>query len=110
MAIDINTEELLSLTQATKELPKLGKRPSVSTLWRWCRVGINGVTMEYLRLGRKIVTSREAMARFFTKLAEMDPPRHRPNLEYLKPQRRRTARQRQRSIDQANAILAEAGI
>jgi hypothetical protein len=41
MAIDIATETIVSLTEATKILPKVnGKRPANSTLWRWCRKGI----------------------------------------------------------------------
>lgn len=46
MAIDIQTESLLSLTEATKALPRVnGKRPSISTLWRWCRRGLRGVRL-----------------------------------------------------------------
>ena len=58
-------EELFTLTEATKVMPRVnGRRPAVSTLWRWCRKGLNGVHLEYLRVGHNIVTSRKALLRF----------------------------------------------
>lgn len=69
MAIDIENETLLTLTEATKVLPRLnGRRPAISTLWRWCRKGLRGVRLEYIRIGRNIATSREALSRFFNAL------------------------------------------
>ena len=71
--IDIDKEEPLSLTDAARSLPSIdGKRPHASTLWRWCRKGLRGVRLEYLRLGRRIVTTQQALARFMQRLAEMD--------------------------------------
>ena len=110
MAIDTTREELLSLTQATKVMPQIkGKRPAISTLWRWCRKGLNGVCLEYVRVGRKIATSREALNRFFNALAETDermvsPPRPQ------RPAIRSTSRSRQRAIDEAERICHEAGL
>lgn len=73
MAIDIHNETVLSLTEATKVLTRLnGKRPSISTLCRWCRKDLRGVRLEYIRLGRSIATSEEALDRFFEALAEAD--------------------------------------
>ena len=64
-------EELLTLAEAVRRLPVInGKRHSPSTLWRWCRYGINGVRLEHVRVGRKLVTSCEAMDRFFAALTE----------------------------------------
>lgn len=75
MAINMENEMVVSLTEATKILPKVnGKRPAISTLWRWCRKGLNGVHLEYIRLGRNIATSREALCRFFAALAQADRP------------------------------------
>ena len=104
-------EELLSLTEATKVMPKVnGKRPAVSTLWRWCRRGLNGVRLEYLRIGRNIVTSREALDRFFAALAAADAPlAERPRLQVSLPTKIND-KARQRSIDDAERILQEAGI
>jgi len=104
-----NGERLMSLTEATKFLPRVnGKRPAISTLWRWCRKGIKGQRLEYIRMGRGIVTSAEALGRFFAALAEADPPLDGPP----PPRRPRTPseRARQRSLDEADRILARAGI
>ncbi|KPK50310.1 MAG: hypothetical protein AMK72_02505 [Planctomycetes bacterium SM23_25] len=66
-------ERLITVTQAAWYLPKVdGKKVSVCTLWRWCRKGLRGAFLEYVRVGRKICTTREAMLRFFTELAELD--------------------------------------
>jgi len=111
MAIDIQNETILSLTEATKVLPRVnGKRPAVSTLWRWCRKGLRGVQLEYIRMGRNIATSREALNRFFTALADADEPVE----QNLAGTRRRTrptpTAARQRALDTADRILSEAGI
>lgn len=75
MAIDIATETIVGLTEATKILPKVnGKRPAISTLQRWCPKGLRGVQLEYIRVGRGIATSREALNRFFSALADVDKP------------------------------------
>ena len=106
-------EKLITLGKAVKYLPKVnGKKPAISTLWRWCRKGLRGVFLEYVRVGRKICTTRQAMHRFFSDLAEIDeqvePDR------YVKPaslnRKPITSRQRQRALAEADAILQEAGI
>lgn len=62
-----NSEHLLSLTQAARELGKArgDKGPHISTLHRWVNDGRNGVRLETLRMGRQRYTSREALQRFF---------------------------------------------
>ena len=66
-------EDLITLTEAAKCLPKVnGKKPAVCTLWRWCRKGLRDVYLDCVRVGRKICTTREALLRFFTDLAEID--------------------------------------
>jgi len=112
-------EELLTLTEATKVMPRInGRRPAVSTLWRWCRKGLHGVHLEYLRIGRNIVTSRRALRRFFADLAVADRPLDsdgpvrsvaRRNQQFLS-KGGRSERARQKSIEEAEAVLAEAGI
>jgi len=106
-------ESLISLGEAAKLLPKVnGKKPAICTLWRWCRKGLRGVSLEYIRVGRKICTSHEAMLRFFADLADLDeqvePDR------YVKPaslnRRPITSRQRQRALAKTDAFLQEAGI
>jgi hypothetical protein len=66
-------DNLLSLREATQYVPAInGKRHATSTLYRWCRHGINGVKLEYVRIGRNIATTAEALDRFFKALAEAD--------------------------------------
>ncbi len=75
MPINMQQETVVSLTEATKILPPVnGKRPAISTMWRWCRKGLHGVRLEYIRVGRSIATSREAINRFFEALAQADKP------------------------------------
>lgn len=117
MAIDIEHEEVLTLTEATKVMPRVnGRRPAVSTIWRWARKGLKGVRLEYVRVGRNIVTTRQALLRFFTALAEADPPLDGPpdpvitrNCKVLSRSLASPAA-RQQSIDEANRILDAAGI
>ena len=109
MGIDIGTEDVMGLTEVTKILPKVnGKRPSIPTLWRWCRKGLRGVQLEYIRVGRDIATSRQALNRFFTALAERDEPLAAPPAG--RPLPRTTSRSRQRAIEEAERICEEAGI
>ena len=72
MLIDIRTEPLFSLTEATK-LPcfqnrRAGKRLNVSTIWRWATVGVRGVKLETIMAGGNRATSLEAIERFFEQL------------------------------------------
>jgi hypothetical protein len=114
-------EVLITLTEAAKRLPRLdGKKVSVCTLWRWCRVGLRGVFLEYVRVGRTICTTREAMLRFFSRLADLDEHpspdksiKSHPRLPRHFLSRKRspiTSRQRQRALAEADAVLERAGI
>lgn len=107
MAIDLRQEELLNLADAARALPLVrGKRLHVSSVWRWCRNGVNGVRLEYLRLGRRIFTSRAALARFAQLLAEADRPAaaQKPTMRPL------PVGSRQQAIEQAEAQLRSAGV
>ncbi len=101
-------EELLSLRDACQILPKRrrGRKPHFSTLWRWATRGLRGVRLETLRCGGTLVTSREAIQRFFEQLSAMDdqPPQFNP------PPAFRTPAQRQRDIERAENELREMGI
>lgn len=108
MAIDIKYEVLLSLSDAAKTLPCIdGKRVHVSTLWRWCKRGLKGVRLEYVRVGFRICTSSDALSRFINELAAADQqlaPSHssaEPAKQSRSPAVRRTA------IERANEILAD---
>ena len=110
MAIDLQTEEVLSLTDAAKALPPVdGRRPHVSTIWRWCRRGVRGVHLEHARIGHRVVTSQQALSRFAQRLAETDadPPAQPVRQAGIRP---RTERQRQRDVARAKRALDRAGI
>lgn len=70
--IDLETETLLTFSQAAAEQPcrREGKRVSTVTLWRWSTRGSGGVILETLQTPSGRVTSREAVARFFLALTE----------------------------------------
>lgn len=113
MAINIKNETLLTLAEASKLLPRVsGKRIHVSTLWRWCKKGLHGTRLEYLRVGSKIVTTSEALQRFFSTLAKLDE--NQPQYPTYKPARMRNRRNsdasRQRDIDDAQSVLVRAKI
>jgi len=107
------SEQLITLTEAAKLLPRVnGKKPAVCTLWRWCRKGLRGQFLAYVRVGRRICTSRQAMLRFFTDLAEIDEqqsPAGFPKSTSLK-RRPITSRERQRALAEADRNLEEVGI
>lgn len=113
MTINADIEKLVTLTEAAKLLPAVGgKRIHVSTLWRWCRKGLRGVNLEYLRVGSRIATSNEAMHRFFTALTELDENQsqaftYKPACLQNRP---RSEKARQRDIENARAILVRAKI
>ena len=108
MAIDLQNEDLLTLAEAALAVPRVnGRKPHISTMWRWCRKGLRGVQLEHVRVTR-ICTSREALNRFFERLADADtrpapvPPG--PTLQA------RTAGQRDRDVRRAEQTLRAAGI
>lgn len=69
-------EELISLAEATKLLPKRnGKKTSIRTLERWIRFGHRGVFLEAARTGGFFSTSREALQRFSAKCMQADVKR-----------------------------------
>ena len=72
--IDIDREELITLAEAAKLLPRRrkGRKPHVSTLHRWCTKGVHGVRLEYIYVGGTRCTSVAALQRFFDALTERD--------------------------------------
>ena len=66
MASDIHAEQLLTLSEAARALPRLrgDRKVHVSTLYRWIKRGVRGVRLESVKIGRTLVTSREALQRF----------------------------------------------
>jgi hypothetical protein len=70
MAIDLQTEQLISLRDAARLLParRQGKKPHVSCLYRWTTAGCRGVRLEFLSVGGTRCTTREALARFIQRV------------------------------------------
>ncbi len=72
----LQDETIVTFTEAARFLPKLnGRRPHPSTLWRWARKGVSGVHLETRRIGSRFVTSVEALDRFASALATVEPRR-----------------------------------
>lgn len=106
-------EPLITLAQAAELLPRIDqKKVPIGTIWRWCRRGLRGVCLEYVRVGRKICTTHVALLRFFTALSEIDRGAGRraftpsPSI----PRKPISSRRRQKALAQADAVLARAGI
>ena len=70
--IDPANEELITLTAACKLLPqrRRGKRPHVSTLYRWAAEGCRGVVLATTQVGGTKCTSQKFLATFFQRLTE----------------------------------------
>ena len=70
--IDLQKEQLLTLTEACRILPRRrrGRKPSFCTVWRWATVGLRGAILETVAVGGTLCTSREALQRFFDRLTE----------------------------------------
>ena len=103
--------DYLTLAQAAKRMPRgtNGRKVHVSTLWRWCRRGCKGVTLQYYRIGRTIMTTEKALQQFFTALAKVDDEQT-DSCNYKPRHKRRRPGNRQAAIDEANAVLRKAGI
>lgn len=87
--------ELIPLHEVPRLLPKRrGKRVHLSTVYRWARPGVRGVRLEVTQVGAQRCTSRDALSRFFARLAG-------------EPQAQRTPAKRQRAIERAERELAE---
>ncbi len=112
MSIDLHAENVGTLAEVAAQLPRLsGRRLHCSTLWRWATRGIRGIRLEYIKMGGRLVTSVEAVARFSAKLAELDrqQPEDKPPVQVRQKAKRRTPTQRDRDVARARKEL-EAGI
>lgn len=69
--LDINSERIVSLTEAAGLLPRRrqGKKPNVATLYRWAQRGCRGVILETVQVGGTKCTSIEALQRFCNQLS-----------------------------------------
>jgi Tfp pilus assembly protein FimT len=74
---ELLAETILSLGEAARQFPgsRGAKRVCPSTVWRWCSKGTRRqdgqiVRLEHFRLGGRVMTTREAVARFVTALTD----------------------------------------
>jgi hypothetical protein len=73
---DLLTEEVLSLAEAARRLPRLrrGRPTSPTTLWRWSRDGVSTpagpIRLEVYSYAGQTVTTWEAVQRFLTAVAK----------------------------------------
>ena len=89
MTIDVESETLLTFSQAARQIPG---RPGISTIHRWWRRGVRGIKLATTLVGGRRYTSSEAIARFIA-VAQGQPPLI------------RTPGQRQRAIGRAEQNL-----
>ncbi|MCD0458659.1 DUF1580 domain-containing protein [Roseiconus lacunae] len=69
--LNVLTEDSLTIASASVESKEwFGKSVDRSTIYRWIFSGVRGVKLEHARIGNRIVTSRQALHRFFTHLTE----------------------------------------
>ena len=63
MMIDIQSETLLSLSKAARQVPPAGV--NIGTLYRWMLRGVRGVRLDTVLIGGKRFTSAQALNLFF---------------------------------------------
>lgn len=78
MAISWN-EYIRSLRRMAREVRPNDKPLHVSGLYRWAKHGLHGVRLETIQVGGTLCTSREALERFFARLAEARSGRTEPS-------------------------------
>jgi hypothetical protein len=59
--LNLLAEDVIEINEVPNELPC---RVNLSTVWRWTQRGIGGVKLETVNIGRKRMTSRQALSRF----------------------------------------------
>lgn len=86
-------QNLLSLSEAAKRLPprRKGRRPHVSTLFRWTNKGCRGVILKSWQIGGTRCTSLEALNQFFLELSQVSVHHHTPSNPTQKRQRAQDA-------------------
>ena len=106
--IDTRNDELLGLCQAAAQCPAVdGKKPHASSIWRWMRQGCRGVRLEHVKVGRRVVTTREALEEFFRATAQASLP---PVNQATPPAKGRTSAQRDHALEQARKRLTANGV
>ena len=107
-------DRLLGMAEAGRLVGEwTGRSRSPAAVWRWCRKGLRGIRLEYVRVGKLMYTTSAWLQEFFRASAETDDqPEEKPEANSTTPGRPRagTVRQRQREIRQAAEALAAEGL
>ena len=74
MTIDVQSETLISFSDARSAFPGIVRRLSLATLHRWRLNGVRGVKLETVLIGGLRYTSREAIDRFIKAQNADDAP------------------------------------
>ena len=84
MSLNILSEDLLTIEQAAREVPRpAGKKPlHYATAWRWAHRGLRGHKLETVRVGSQLMTSRERLHAF---LLAIQPPQTNATDAMVKP-------------------------
>lgn len=65
-------EQRLDLKEVPPLVPGRAGRPvSPATVYRWATKGLNGARLQTVQVGSRMVTSREALDRFFAELTSI---------------------------------------
>lgn len=75
--IDVERETLVTISEAPRLIPAINAVPGIDarkplhprTVFNWASRGKRGVVLETTSIGGILVTSREALARFFSRLS-----------------------------------------
>ena len=67
-----NSPSVLDETRLTTDQAARRCHVDPATIYRWYTKGLRGVSLEAKRVGRTLVTSHEALERFFDRLTELD--------------------------------------
>ena len=100
MTIDVQTETVVSFSDARSAFPGIDRRLSLATLHRWRLNGVRGVKLETILIGGLRYTSREAIVRFIEAQNADDTPAA-PAI---------TAAQRRRQSEAARLALQQTGL
>lgn len=106
--ISATTEKVITFAEAAKICPQIdGKRPSTVTIWRWATKGVRGVRLEHVRVGRRMVTTEEAINTFFRDLSSVPAVERAPLTN--RPQKS-TEKQRERQLSKTKSSLIASGM
>jgi hypothetical protein len=114
--LDVIKETVITFQEATEIMPRRrrGRKPHISTLYRWSTSGCRGVVLDTVQVGATRCTSREALQRFFENLTIssriVDDRRVDTGVTTMAPLLSRTPSQRQQASEQAARQLERLGV